>query len=70
MVLSLGQLLQTYALPDFALLQVCVRALDTLTLEHVLPQPSGGVRALLAAGDCVLGGVGRECVVWGCGKTV
>ena len=49
--------------------QVCVWSLDTLSLEHVLPQPSGGVGALVAAGDCVLGGVGNEAVVWGAMKS-
>ena len=48
-------------------MQVCVWSMDTLSLEHVLPQPSGGVGALVAAGDCVLGGVGSEAVVWGSG---
>ena len=38
--------------------------LETLECEHVLKQPDG-IWALVAVEGAVLGGVGRELVVWG-----
>ena len=44
--------------------QVRVWDLETLECEHVLKQPDG-ILALAAVEGAVLGGVGRELVVWG-----
>ena len=49
---------------------ICVRDLETLRLEHVLPQSASGnieVTALLAGRGCVYGCIGREATFWGLG---
>ena len=50
--------------------EICVRDLETLRLEHVLPQSASGnieVTALLAGRGCVYGCIGREATFWGLG---
>ena len=52
--------------------EVCVRDLETLRLEHVLPQGASsgmGVTALVASRGCVWGSTGRDRLVWGVGDS-
>ena len=52
--------------------EVCVRDLETLRLEHVLPQRGSGgtgVTALVAGRGCVWGSTGYDVLVWGLGES-
>ena len=54
----------TGCLTSFHGWQVRVWDLETLKSEHVLKQPDA-IFALVAVEGAVLGGVGKEVVVWG-----